>query len=126
MDYGFFIFVVPMICLFVLGMCCLSSKKDIQSAGMEGNAHVRLSQTTNHTQPSQPSTNESPPDYSYLSSTKPYIVEDDLPPSYFEALSFRKPLCASAVINVKPLNTQDNLATGRKGTFVQSSFEVSS
>ena len=121
MDYGFFIFVVPMICLFVLGMCCLSSKKDIQSAGMEGNAHVRLSQTTNHTQPSQPSTNESPPDY--LSSTKPYIVEDDLPPSYFEALSYRKPLCASAVINV---NTQGNLATDQKATFVQSSFEASS
>ena len=94
-DYLFLFTLIPvMLCLFVLAMCCQFRKTDVQSAGMEGNAHAMPTQTTNHTQPSAPPTNQSPP--GNLFSTKPYIVEDDLPPSYFEAVSSSKP---SLVIN---------------------------
>ena len=98
------LFLVPIIALVVFALCwCLSIKK-AQSADEESTSQ---SQPTNHTHPSQLSTNQSPP--GYLSSTKPYIVEDDLPPSYFEALSSCKPSYASTVINVEP---EDNLAAG--------------
>ena len=123
---GFLVAMILFSCILMficICICICNCKKRDQSADMiDGIAHVQLGQPTNHRGPLQPPTNQrgplQPPTNQslpgYLSSIKPYIVEDDLPPSYAVAVASSQPsCCASTVVNINLHNICRDDSGGR-------------
>ena len=118
---GFLVAMILISCILIIFY--FFCKKRDQSADMiDGIAHVQLGQPTNHRRPLQPPTNQrgplQPPTNQslpgYLSSIKPYIVEDDLPPSYAVAVASSQPsCCASTVVNINLHNICRDDSGGR-------------
>ena len=120
---GFLVAMILISCILMFIIFYFFCKKRDQSADMiDGIAHVQLGQPTNHRRPLQPPTNQrgplQPPTNQslpgYLSSIKPYIVEDDLPPSYAVAVASSQPsCCASTVVNINLHNICRDDSGGR-------------